>query len=132
MLTPAITRVSLAALAAQVRLHWRDRGLAVRSDAAMVQRIVGNLVANALRHAPEGGTVLVAARRSRAGVRIVVRDNGVGIAPIHQERIFEEFYQVANTERSAIRVPSSAAMRAQIASPRPKPWRRSRSVFATW
>ena len=112
VLTPAITRVSLAALfdqldaqhapaasAAQVRLHWRDRGLAVRSDAAMVQRIVGNLVANALRHAPEGGTVLVAARRSRAGVRIEVRDNGVGIAPIHQGRIFEEFYQVANTER---------------------------------
>ncbi len=112
VLTPAITRVSLAALfdqldaqhapaasAAQVRLYWRDRGLAVRSDAAMVQRIVGNLVANALRHAPEGGTVLVAARRSRAGVRIEVRDNGVGIAPIHQGRIFEEFYQVANTER---------------------------------
>ncbi|MFS2168609.1 sensor histidine kinase, partial [Variovorax sp. Varisp62] len=53
----------------------------------------------ALRHAPEGGTVLVAARRGTAGVRIEVRDNGVGIAPIHQGRIFEEFYQVANTER---------------------------------
>ncbi len=144
VLTPSITRVSLAALfdqldaqhaatavEARVRLRWSDRGLAVRTDAAMLQRIVGNLVANALRHAPAGGTVLVAARRvageraelgagqgagQRTGqdlgqdaghdaahdpgqVRIEVRDNGVGIAPIHQGRIFEEFYQVANTER---------------------------------
>jgi signal transduction histidine kinase len=128
VLTPSIARVSLAALfdqldaqhaasaaEARVRLRWSDRGLAVRTDPAMLQRIVGNLVANALRHAPEGGTVLVAARRTRVqetqsvqgvqgvqdieSVRIEVRDNGVGIAPIHQGRIFEEFYQVANTER---------------------------------
>ncbi|WP_435491838.1 ATP-binding protein [Variovorax sp. ZT4R33] len=112
VLTPAITALSLAALfdplaaqhaaaaaGAQVRLLWDDRGLAVRSDAALLQRIVGNLVSNAIRHAPPGGTVLVTARRRRGGVRIEVRDNGVGIAPIHQARIFEEFYQVANTER---------------------------------
>ncbi|NVM90046.1 signal transduction histidine kinase [Variovorax sp. SG517] len=112
VLTPAIAKVPLAelfdqldaqhaaaAVEARVRLRWSDRGLAVRSDAAMLRRIVGNLVTNALRHAPEGGTVLVAARRSVSGVRIEVRDNGVGIAPIHQGRIFEEFYQVANTER---------------------------------
>ncbi|RSZ42689.1 MULTISPECIES: ATP-binding protein [unclassified Variovorax] len=112
VLTPAIAKVPLAelfdqldaqhaaaAVEARVRLRWSDRGLAVRSDAAMLRRIVGNLVTNALRHAPEGGTVLVAARRAAGGVRIEVRDNGVGIAPIHQGRIFEEFYQVANTER---------------------------------
>ncbi|WP_432729290.1 hybrid sensor histidine kinase/response regulator [Variovorax sp. W6] len=112
VLTPAIAKVPLAelfdqldaqhaaaAVEARVRLRWSDRGLAVRTDAAMLRRIVGNLVTNALRHAPEGGTVLVAARRAAGGVRIEVRDNGVGIAPIHQGRIFEEFYQVANTER---------------------------------
>lgn len=112
VLTPAISSLSLAALfdplaaqhaaaaaEAQVRLRWDDRGLAVRSDAALLQRIVGNLVSNAIRHAPPGGTVMVTARRRAGGVRIEVRDNGVGIAPIHQARIFEEFYQVANTER---------------------------------
>jgi len=112
VLTPAISGVSLAALfdqleaqhaasaaAARVRLLWRDRGLAVRSDAALLLRIVGNLVSNAVRHTPADGTVLVVARRRAGGVRIEVRDNGVGIAPIHQARIFEEFYQVANVER---------------------------------
>ena len=113
VLTPAITNVSLEAVFDQLdaqyapqaadghlRLVWRDRGLAVRTDPALLLRIVGNLVANAVRHAPPDGTVLVLARRVADGsVRIEVRDNGVGIAPIHQARIFEEFYQVANTER---------------------------------
>jgi signal transduction histidine kinase len=112
VLTPAITSVSLAALfdqldaqhaaraaAGRVRLAWMDRGLAVRSDAALLLRIVGNLVSNAIHHSSPDGTVLVLARRRRGKVRIEVRDNGVGIAPIHQARIFEEFYQVANTER---------------------------------
>jgi signal transduction histidine kinase len=112
VLTPAISPVSLAMLfdqldaqhaapaaAARVRLHWRDGGLAVNSDAALLLRIVGNLVSNAVRHTSPDGTVLVAARRRDGKVRIEVRDNGVGIAAIHQTRIFEEFYQVANTER---------------------------------
>ena len=113
VLTPTITDVSLEAVFDQLdaqhapqvadgslRLLWRDRGLAVRTDPALLLRIVGNLVANAVRHAPPDGTVLVLARRvADGGVRIEVRDNGVGIAPIHQARIFEEFYQVANTER---------------------------------
>ncbi|MEJ8815036.1 ATP-binding protein [Variovorax ureilyticus] len=112
VLTPAIAGVSLASLfdqleaqhaaaaaAARVRLVWKDRGLAVNSDPALLLRIVGNLVSNAIRHTPTDGTVLVVARRRGGAVRIEVRDNGVGIAPIHQTRIFEEFYQVANTER---------------------------------
>ncbi|VTU39027.1 hybrid sensor histidine kinase/response regulator [Variovorax sp. PBL-E5] len=112
VLTPSITGVSLAALfdqldaqhaagaaESQVRLRWKDQGLAVRTDAALLLRIVGNLVSNAIRHTPAEGAVLVAARRRGSAVRIEVRDNGVGIAPIHQARIFEEFYQVANAER---------------------------------
>jgi signal transduction histidine kinase len=123
VLTPTLTPVALAPLfehlasqhaaqaaQARVRLVWRANGFAVRSDSALLLRIVGNLVTNAIRHAPPEGTVLVAARRAGdnigprgrrrpAAVRIEVRDNGIGIAPIHQSRIFEEFYQVANTER---------------------------------
>ncbi|WP_324817285.1 ATP-binding protein [Variovorax sp.] len=85
----------------QVRMVFKPQGRLVHSDAAMLLRIVGNLIGNAIRHAPPEGTVLVAARRgTRPGTtRIEVRDNGIGIAPIHQQRIFEEFYQVANTER---------------------------------
>ncbi len=112
VLTPTHADLSLAAMfdqldaqhaaraaEARVRLVWRNRGLAVRSDAALLMRVVGNLVSNAIHHTPAGGAVLVVARRRADAVRIEVRDSGVGIAPIHQARIFEEFYQVANTER---------------------------------
>ncbi|MEJ8849357.1 ATP-binding protein [Variovorax rhizosphaerae] len=111
VLTPSMTTVPLAGLfdqlaaqhaaqaaEANVRLIWKPHGLAVRSDPALLQRVLGNLVSNAIRHAPER-TVMVVARRRGEDVGIEVRDNGVGIAPIHQARIFEEFYQVANIER---------------------------------
>lgn len=86
------------AAATATRIVWRDRGLAVNSDAALLVRMAGNLVVNALHHAA-GGRVMVLARRRGASVRIEVRDNGPGIAGIHQKRVFEEFYQVANVER---------------------------------
>lgn len=84
---------------ARVNMVWKDRGLAVHSDPALLQRVLGNLVVNAIRHVPLGGCVLVVARERQGGVRIEVRDNGVGVAPVHHAHIFEEFYQVNNTER---------------------------------
>jgi signal transduction histidine kinase/CheY-like chemotaxis protein len=83
---------------AKVRLHWNGGTKAILTDQALAHRIVDNLVRNAVRHS-EGGSVLVVARRCAAGVRIEVRDDGVGISSIHQTRIFEEFYQVANPQR---------------------------------
>jgi signal transduction histidine kinase len=83
-----------------LRLVVRHTDLWVHSDYFMLVRIVGNLVANALRHTHQGG-VLVAARRRAAGVRIDVVDTGVGIEPVHQQRIFEEFYQVEPADRAA-------------------------------
>ena len=67
--------------------------LAVRSDAALLERMLRNLVANAIRYTDAGG-VLVGARRRGGDVAVVVVDTGMGIAPEHRSRIFEEFYQV--------------------------------------
>lgn len=81
--------------AQELRLVVRRTELWVNCDYYMLSRIVGNLVANAVRHTTAGG-VLVAARRRGAQVLVEVVDTGVGIAPEHQQRIFEEFYQVDN------------------------------------
>ena len=76
--------------------------LAVRSDPVLLERILRNLVANALRYTREGG-VVVGARRRGAQASIEVWDSGPGIAPEHLDRVFEEFYQVGNPERDRSR-----------------------------
>jgi len=71
------------------------------ADPVALRRMVGNLVDNALKFSPQPrGRVLVACRRCGAGWRIEVRDNGIGIAPEDQERVFQDFEQVGNLERN--------------------------------
>jgi signal transduction histidine kinase len=65
----------------------------VHSDPILLQRIVGNLVSNAIRYTHKGG-VLVASRRSREGLLMEIWDTGIGIAPAHHREIFREFYKV--------------------------------------
>lgn len=74
--------------------------LIVDSDAALLERIVGNLVANGIRYTNRGG-VLLGARRFGNRVAIDVVDTGIGIAPSHRARIFEEFYQVKDDARAS-------------------------------
>ena len=76
-----------------LRLVVRKTDAWVRCDYVMLSRILNNLVSNSLRHTIEGG-VLIGARRRDKAVRIDVWDTGIGIAPQHQSRVFEEFYQV--------------------------------------
>ncbi len=70
----------------------------VHTDAFFLERILRNLVENALRYTP-GGTVLVGCRRSPGGLHVAVYDTGIGIAPDQQQRVFDEFYQVGHPVR---------------------------------
>ena len=81
------------------RLRLRPTSLWVESDPLLLERILHNLISNALRYAP-GGTILLACRKRGRKVRIEVRDNGPGIAPEAQEAIFQEFVQLDNPERN--------------------------------
>jgi two-component system, sensor histidine kinase len=79
-------------------LRVRPTSLSVRSDPALVERLLRNLVSNAVRHTRHG-KVLLGCRRSGDHVRLLVYDTGPGIAAEHQQHIFEEFYQIENPER---------------------------------
>jgi CheY-like chemotaxis protein len=83
-------------------LRFRATRRIVHSDPLLLERILANLVQNALRYTRRGG-VLVAARRSPAGVALEVWDTGVGIPADKQEMIFREFYQLDNPERDRSR-----------------------------
>jgi CheY-like chemotaxis protein/anti-sigma regulatory factor (Ser/Thr protein kinase) len=101
-LQPLFTRLD-AAFAPQaerkdLRLRAAPTRLAVRSDPVLVERILLNLLSNAVRYTEHGG-VLIGCRRRGSRVRIEVWDSGIGIAPEHRQTIFQEFYQVGNPER---------------------------------
>ena len=84
---------------AGVTLHARAGALAAYTDPGMLAGLLARLLDNAIKASPRGGRVLLAARRHGTGIRIEVRDGGIGIAPIHQPRVFDEFFQVGNPER---------------------------------
>jgi two-component system phosphate regulon sensor histidine kinase PhoR len=65
----------------------------VEVDAERVQRAVINLIHNALKFTPAGGRVRVWVEPAGDGVAIHVADNGAGIAPDDQPRVFERFYK---------------------------------------
>jgi len=99
----------MADILRKIRLHFEptafEKGLALRlrggqrvvhGDPVLVERIVRNLVSNAIRYTNDG-SVLVACRQRGDKVLVQVWDTGLGIQPEEQAKIFEEFYQVPNT-----------------------------------
>jgi len=90
-----------AAQSAGVTLQASAGTHAVFTDAGMLAGLLGRLLDNAIKATAIGGTVLLAARVRGEYIRIEIRDNGIGIAPIHQPRVFDEFFQVGNSERDS-------------------------------
>jgi two-component system, OmpR family, sensor histidine kinase BaeS len=73
-------------------------------DPVRIREVVGNLVANALRHTPSGGRVTVTAGRDRDGlsVEVVVRDTGAGIDPALLPHVFDRFAKSADSRGSGL------------------------------
>jgi signal transduction histidine kinase len=83
------------AQAKDLQLEFNSQSETALSDSMLLTRICRILVSNAIRYTKQG-EVMVCCRRERAGLRITVRDSGIGIAPDQLTRIFDEFYRVDN------------------------------------
>jgi signal transduction histidine kinase len=77
----------------RLEVALEERPLTVRGDPGRLAQVVGNLLSNAIKYSPEGGTVALAAKRSGDGVRVIVRDEGLGIPTDQQSRIFTKFFR---------------------------------------
>ncbi|MFH2134994.1 MAG: ATP-binding protein [Pseudomonadota bacterium] len=87
------------AKARSIRLRIHTCSWRVRSDPILLERILMNLLGNAIRYTQEHGSVLLACRKRGDRLRFEVRDNGPGIALEEQENIFREFVQLENSAR---------------------------------
>ncbi len=82
-----------------ITLRVRCSSARVVSDPILLERILLNLLGNAIRYTPQHGTVMLACRRQGDHLCIEIRDNGGGIAPEDQKKIFQEFVQLENAAR---------------------------------
>lgn len=98
------TLVAEAVARAQEGLDGRQRvtlttaaGLPpVPADAARLEQVLTNLLENAVKYSPDGGTIAVVVRADGGGVRVTVRDEGIGLPPGSAEAIFEPFKRAPN------------------------------------
>jgi two-component system OmpR family sensor kinase len=92
-------------------LHAREKGVSlitnarqglpsVRADIGLIERVLENLLANAIRFTPAGGTVSVILEQEDSHLLIMVRDTGDGIPPELLPNIFERFYRLDSDEES--------------------------------
>jgi signal transduction histidine kinase len=84
-----------------LKLAMSQRGIVVSGDPKLLERVVDNLVGNAIKFTPTGGTITVIARRGQKRTEFVVTDTGRGIPKEAQSRIFDKFQQVRPGDRSA-------------------------------
>lgn len=87
---------------ARVRLlEELDEDLVLAVDPQRLAQILGNLLANAVRHTPTGGVVTLRCARDGESGLLEVRDTGEGIAAAHLEHVFERFYRADNARDRA-------------------------------
>jgi PAS domain S-box-containing protein len=74
----------------------------LHGDAHRIGQVIDNLVSNALKFTPPGGTIELTAARSDGGVVIAVTDSGVGISSDDLRRLFDRFFRTESAQRNAI------------------------------
>jgi signal transduction histidine kinase/ActR/RegA family two-component response regulator len=82
----------------RLTLEFEGGGTVLCSDPVLLERVLGNLVSNALRYTESGG-VVVSCAVAAGTAAIGVADTGIGIPLEEQDRVFDEFYQLGNPER---------------------------------
>ncbi len=101
-------RAALEKIATFYRTIAEDRHIAIHcggegeiyGDPVLFGRAVSNLVDNALRSTPDGGTIQILIAVNGAHSEVVVRDNGRGVSPEHLPRLFDRFYRVDSSRSS--------------------------------
>ncbi len=109
-----VTEVHLPELAERVRTRYQLQSNkhtivvdfpadfpAIQGAPERLEQVLNNLVSNALKYSPNGGKITIRGEHDAQGVLLSVTDEGIGIPPEEQERIFERFYRVESPQTRA-------------------------------
>jgi signal transduction histidine kinase len=91
--TVAAMQPEAGAKGVEIRTQLGEGELRAKADPEKVQRVLFNLIRNAIRHTPADGSVTVRAKSDRAGVEIEVADTGDGIPAADRDRVFDAFFR---------------------------------------
>jgi signal transduction histidine kinase len=83
----------------QIAHSLPDKGTLVWVDKARINQVIDNLIGNAMKFSPDGGTISVRMMETEDEVQIVIADEGIGVPEDKRDRIFERFYQVDGSSR---------------------------------
>ena len=89
----------------EIQLRVPATPVCVRGGPHELFQLCVNLISNAVKYTPEGGTVTVSLDRVEGGVRLAVADTGIGISTSDQHRLFDEFFR--STDPAALAVPGT-------------------------
>jgi signal transduction histidine kinase len=96
-----VDQFGIPAESAHVRLRANiPPGVALEADRIQIERLISNLISNAVKYTDPGGEVTVTVEQEHADVVLTVADTGVGIAPNHLPYIFDRFYRVPEKSRN--------------------------------
>ncbi|MBM3600704.1 MAG: HAMP domain-containing histidine kinase [Alphaproteobacteria bacterium] len=95
LMSSAVAMMHGRAIAAEVKLTMAPEGPrpVLRADPRAVKQVMINLLSNAIKYTPEGGSIVAGIDSDERGVRLWVRDTGVGIAKSEIDRVFDPFHR---------------------------------------
>jgi PAS domain S-box-containing protein len=85
-----------------LELDAPEEPLLVYAERRRIAQVIANLVSNAIKYSPQGGSVRISAERRNGRARVSVRDSGLGIPVSQQQRIFTKFFRVDSSDTREI------------------------------
>jgi two-component system phosphate regulon sensor histidine kinase PhoR len=98
----AVAQLSTRAIAKGIMIEesYPEPSVVALADPTLLNVIIENLLSNAIKYTPHGGRVTLTAGRSASRIRIEVADNGFGIAPAEQDKIFTKLFRTGAARRA--------------------------------
>lgn len=102
IVTEVVEQFAAQAERKELSVTWQaSRNMMVLADDTQIKRVLSNLLHNAIKFTPAGGSIAVSARSKEAWMQVTVIDSGPGIAPEERERVFERFYRGDRSRQGA-------------------------------